>query len=110
VKHYDYVESLSQRDSGFEPRLKAARAVLDFGVWVHECMTTARFAPEDVARVTGLASERIAEIVEGETPALDEVIALCAALDMQLSIDSHFGLHPARVPGSAVATSFGSSH
>ena len=88
MKHSDYVVSAAQRDAGFDVRLKAACAVLDFGLRVREHMTAANLTMDDVSRETGMSRERIAAIVGGETPLLDEVVLLCAALMMHISIDN----------------------
>ena len=79
--------------------------MLDFGPRVHEHMTTANLTMDDVSRETGMSRERIAAIVEGETPLLDEVVLLCAALMMHISIDNGCQIHHSQLRAASATSS-----
>lgn len=92
MRREEYVAARRARSPRFALQEAVATAELGFGQAARERREALNLSPAEVAAATGIEAERLEAIDEGDGPSLAEILWLCRALGLSLSVDADFRL------------------
>jgi hypothetical protein len=90
MKHEDYVNSLITADNRTELQLKAARATQEFDAHIALIIDERGIEVDTLSDVTGVPVDRLNDLLDGDSPLLEEVLLICHALELDVLMDSSF--------------------
>lgn len=92
MKHKEYVDSLIASGNLVELQLKAARATQEFDAVIATLIEQRALNLDTIADQTGIAADRLQDLLDGDSPIFEEVLLLCHALKVDVHLDSHFNV------------------
>lgn len=87
MRHDDYVRSLIDDDAFRELQLKAARAAQDFDAAVAAAMEKAAINVEALAGLTRISEDRLQDLLDGDSPFVEEMLLIGHALHLDVYLD-----------------------
>lgn len=97
MRHEDYVNSLVNEDPFQKLQLMAARAAQDFDAAVATAMEDAEVDLHELANRTHIAEDRLQDLLDGDSPYVEEMLLLCHALQLDVHLDRDVRLKVERV-------------
>ena len=101
MRHDDYVNSLVNEDPFRKLQLMAARAAQDFDAAVAKAMEDAEIDLHELANRTHIAEERLQDLLDGDSPFVEEMLLLCHALQLDVRLDRDVRLYVDHVAQSS---------
>lgn len=101
MRHDDYVSSLVNEDPFRKLQLMAARAAQDFDAAVANAMEDAEIDLHELANRTHIAEDRLQDLLDGDSPSVEEMLLLCHALQLDVRLDHDVQLHVSSIAQSS---------
>lgn len=92
MRHEDYVAARTARDPRFADERSIATAELKLSAMVYQRRQALDLSLETLSERTGISTDRLAAIEEGESTTLYETLWLCHALRFSVCVDEKFSL------------------